>query len=246
MEIPCKIINGINKSAAYQIDTPIDRELLTAQWNAVLIDNEWRLIDILWASTCVIGKTNKSWTLIKENEDGENGEVEEEEQKKEPETFHRVNEFFFLTDPEKIIYTHLPDVPHWQLLQKEITQQQWAEQFYVRERYFELNMKNELTNRVIQSKTGEVTITFTVDNSEQAEKNINFKFLLYHKAGEISNGDISNFENYIFYSKLKEQRIFKIQFPVKGKFNDHIFLLSILYSYCHSFFVFFFLLSLFC
>lgn len=229
MEIPCKIINGINKSAAYQIDSPIDRSALMAQWNAVLINDEWRLIDILWASTCVIGKTNKSWTLIKENEEnGEGGQEEEEDdEQNEPETFHRVNEFFFLTDPDKIIYTHLPDIPHWQLLQKEITEHEWADTFYVRERYFELNMRNELTKRLIVSKTGEVTITFFVDEGDEAEKNVNFKFLLYHKANEVNDDEIQNFEQYIFYSKTKNQRTFQIKFPVKGKFNDHLFPFSI-------------------
>ncbi|CAD5125169.1 DgyrCDS13412 [Dimorphilus gyrociliatus] len=221
LNISCKIINGINKSAAYQLeDMPINRRLLTAQWNAVLINDEWRLIDILWASTCVIGKTNKSWTLIKENEDNE---IDEEEADKEPETFHRVNEFFFITDPEKLVYTHLPDIPQWQLLSKPITETQFAETFYVRERYFELNMTNETTNRVIRSKTGDINITFYVEDSDHAEKNINFKFLLYRKADDNENDEFQNLENFIFYSKVKNKRIFQIKFPIKGTFKLDIF-----------------------
>ena len=45
------------------------------------------------------------------------GEAEEDNiEAKEGETMHHVNEFFFRTDPDQLIYTHLPDSPKWQLL----------------------------------------------------------------------------------------------------------------------------------
>lgn len=42
---------------------------------------------------------------------------------------HRINEFFFLTDPHKLIATHLPRDERWQLLDKSsmLTQQDFEE-----------------------------------------------------------------------------------------------------------------------
>ena len=62
--LPCVVINGINKSAAYQLGRPIDRHSLSAQWNAVYVDGEWRLLDAFWASTCLIGRCSADWALI--------------------------------------------------------------------------------------------------------------------------------------------------------------------------------------
>ncbi|XP_076080221.1 uncharacterized protein LOC143051045 [Mytilus galloprovincialis] len=52
-DVPCVIIDGIAKSSAFKIGEKINKRRTKAQWNAVLIDGEWRLVDLFWASTCV-------------------------------------------------------------------------------------------------------------------------------------------------------------------------------------------------
>ena len=50
-------------------------------WNAVFLGGFWRLLDCTWGA----GKVEEDGTFIKE-----------------------LNEHFFLTDPDELIYTHFP------------------------------------------------------------------------------------------------------------------------------------------
>ncbi|ELU05904.1 hypothetical protein CAPTEDRAFT_106467, partial [Capitella teleta] len=115
--LPSLIITGVNKSAAYELGAPINHEAMGAQWNVVLVNDEWRLMDVYWASTCVVGKHN----------DDDNDE--------EGETMHQINEFFFIPDPDALICTHLPDEEDWQLLNAPITTEAYEQMVYIRERY---------------------------------------------------------------------------------------------------------------
>lgn len=62
--IPCVIISGMNKSAAYEIGTRCDRKSMGAQWNAVYVNDDWRFLDAFWASACVVGRKSGEWTLV--------------------------------------------------------------------------------------------------------------------------------------------------------------------------------------
>jgi len=60
----CVVLNGVNKSAAYQLGRPVDRRAMLAQWNAVHVDGDWRLLDVFWASTCLVGRHSADWALL--------------------------------------------------------------------------------------------------------------------------------------------------------------------------------------
>ncbi len=81
----------------------MDRELKLPNhaWNSVMIDGKWYLLDVTWASinaNPMLTNTEISSGLkIKERLDN-----------------------FFLVDPEKMISTHLPEDPYWQLQSKTI------------------------------------------------------------------------------------------------------------------------------
>jgi len=42
---------------------------MLAQWNAVYVDDQWRLLDVFWASTCLVGRHSADWALL--DSDGE-------------------------------------------------------------------------------------------------------------------------------------------------------------------------------
>jgi len=67
--LPCVLLNGVNKSAAYELGKSIDRRAMLAQWNAVYVDGQWRLLDVFWASTCLVGRHSADWALL--DSDGE-------------------------------------------------------------------------------------------------------------------------------------------------------------------------------
>jgi hypothetical protein len=65
-------------------------------WNSVKVDGKWQLLDVTWASVNyeVSGIANES--------------------EKDNMTRHKLD-YFFLMDPKRMIFTHLPEDPYWQL-----------------------------------------------------------------------------------------------------------------------------------
>ena len=51
-----------------------------------------------------------------------------------------VNEFYFLTEPIQLIWTHLPDKPEWQLSESPINMNDFKRMAYVREQYHKLGL----------------------------------------------------------------------------------------------------------
>lgn len=219
-------MTGINKSAAYQVGSKIEKSQLAAQWNAVLVDDEWRLCDVFWASTCVVGKKSGEWALLAG--DGEmEGEAEEDDniQSSEGETMHTVNEFFFLTDPEQLICTHLPDAPKWQLLDEAYTPEKFENYVYIRERFFDMGVamvEKSKRDCVIKTENGETQVVFGLTGNNS--KSLQFRFLLY-RAKDVSRASIAHFplERYVFYHKGETSIEYNISFPVSGKFKMDLF-----------------------
>jgi transglutaminase/protease-like cytokinesis protein 3 len=63
------IVSGVNKSAAYEVGGKLDVEQHGAHWNAICVDGDWRLFDVFWASTCVVGRKSAEWALFDAQED---------------------------------------------------------------------------------------------------------------------------------------------------------------------------------
>ena len=150
-----------------------------AQWNAILVDGEWRLLDVLWASCALVRRRVAGWALI--DVDGERLAGEQEDDSP-GEKRYRNNEFFFLTDPDQFVCTHLPDDPDWQLLQQPLFVQQFETFFYIRERFFELGltMVNGSQRRcVLKTTDAEVTIKFGIPASLGSRAQ--FRYMLFRK-----------------------------------------------------------------
>lgn len=79
--IKCQFITG-------KVKFPLRDELDEHAWNAIFIDNEWKLIDLTWASGYLSGNS-----FVKKKD-----------------------MFFYLTPPEQLIYDHIPDELKWSLL----------------------------------------------------------------------------------------------------------------------------------
>ena len=70
-----------------------EKEIPDHSWNAVKISNEWYLLDVTWASGNGFGNRFDK----------------------------KLDEFWFLTDPEEFKYTHFPSDQKWTLLNREFT-----------------------------------------------------------------------------------------------------------------------------
>ena len=78
-------------------------------WNAVKINNKWRLVDATWGSGYV-----RSGVFYKKFEDR-----------------------FFMTEPEIFILNHFPDDPKWQLLEKQVSKQEFSNFVFVHSAFYE-------------------------------------------------------------------------------------------------------------
>jgi hypothetical protein len=79
-------------------------------WNAVRIDGKWHLVDATWGAGYVNGERyTKSF-----------------------------NEFYFLTPPDRLMFTHFPDDAKWQLLNRPLTKQAFENLPEVSGRVFQL------------------------------------------------------------------------------------------------------------
>ena len=86
-DIKCYLVQGYSKGYGFS-----QRKKFTSTdhaWNVVFINNKWYLIDATWGS----GYINEKKKVVK-----------------------KFSDYFFLTNPKKFIYTHLPSDPMWQLL----------------------------------------------------------------------------------------------------------------------------------
>jgi len=84
----CVSITGWAKGATYKPGERITNEPANHSWNAVYIDGSWFLLDCHWATR------HDDSTDVK----------------------HDYDDFFFLTDPAEIIFSHFPEDAAWQLL----------------------------------------------------------------------------------------------------------------------------------
>lgn len=99
--ISCVVIRGYVKGSLYKIGQPITNRLL-GEWNAVFVDGSWRLLDPFWGACA-------------KDPDGEISSDTSEN-------------WFLFTEPRQFLYSHYPETPEWQLVDKPITLQEFADQ----------------------------------------------------------------------------------------------------------------------
>lgn len=106
-------IDGHGKGYSY---TPFSDTGRTSDhaWNAVKIDGRWRLVDPTWGA----GHIDEVGGFVRQFDD-----------------------YYFLTPPEEFIYTHLPDDPRWQLLERPLSKEEYEDLVYVKPPFFRSEMK---------------------------------------------------------------------------------------------------------
>ncbi|HPJ30407.1 MAG TPA: transglutaminase domain-containing protein [Methanothrix sp.] len=107
------LIQGFGKGYGYAVGSEIPNSSNHA-WNAVRIDGQWHLVDSTWGA----GHLDPGAGFVQEFE-----------------------EFYFLTPPEELVWTHLPDDPAWQLLDVPMTREAFEELVYAKPAFFRDDLK---------------------------------------------------------------------------------------------------------
>jgi len=188
-----KIISGYAKGADYRPGQSFTPGTNQHSWNAVYIYGTWCLVDCHWAARRIIGKQTTH------------------------EEFHyQLDEYFFLPDPHQLIYTHFPEEEKWQLLDDPIAFKEWGEKAYLKERFFELELRVLSHNQCeITTDNGEIEMMFALPKKKA--KDLAFMVIIYLKEfNEWKLLDDKKIQHDLIHVPLPEALVVKLRFPKRG------------------------------
>lgn len=170
-------------------------------WCGVNLFGSWRLIDPTWGT----GYIDHSGNFIK-----------------------KCNEFFFLTDPEELIWSHFPlkgpnnsyKGERWQLIDQPITLEEFNSLPKVTPYFFDCNLKvrSKLGN---ESTDGCIEFRIQTEIKIQSHEPLRYKYKLF-PTDQLENASMNHF----VFCQLKEDRTlgsFTISPPCEGKYYFKIF-----------------------
>ena len=62
--IPCVIIHGMLKGSTYDVGQKLDEKAHYGEWNAVLVNHQWRLLNAYWGACAVGSDGGDDWMEI--------------------------------------------------------------------------------------------------------------------------------------------------------------------------------------
>lgn len=120
-------VSGFAKGFGFELGDEVPKESNHA-WNAVKVEGRWILVDSTWGAGAVSAESR---------------------------SFIRAfGEHYFQTDPEQMIYSHLPEDPKWQLLNKEVSRNKFAILPKLRPLFFQHKLELQ-SHKDGEIKTGE-------------------------------------------------------------------------------------------
>ena len=190
--IPVKIVRGFSKSAGYRPGMPFHGTRFRNSWTVVFIDNNWRFVDCHWGARHVTTSDHVD----------------------EPENFcYALDEFYFLTDPDDMLYMHFPDEPDWQLLDRPRTQEEFINLPVVKSHFFAYGLKfPSKMDAIIETDSGTVEITLKTTNPTVP--------LAFNSKLE---ADDEVLDGYCIYHTDENQVYFDLVLPRRGVFYFSIF-----------------------
>ena len=181
------------------------------------IFGDWRLIDTYWASCGILkskafDKVESYVPLDKNVEKGHNPES------------HIINDFYFLTDPDKLISTHLPDNPQWQLLPKSVSQEKFETTVYIRDKFFSLGLSDSCQTQtccILETVDGLVEVGFSISESKASSASFVYSLSNLHDEFHFDSGLPA--DEYVLNHLPKNCFGYTLRFPKPGIYKFDIF-----------------------
>jgi hypothetical protein len=152
-------------------------------WNAVKINFKWYLLDATWGA----GHLNEQLKFTR-----------------------RFNDHYFLTDPEQLIYDHLPEDEQWQLIKQPFTRKQFDNLVLLRPAFFAngLKLKSHFNSKI--TSDGKLTVKI------EAPQNSYLSAQLLENNSPLS-------KNYSFTQRHDATYFVQMRFPKKGTYTLRLF-----------------------
>lgn len=170
--IETKIIFGLTKSNTNDIG--VDRVIKDHAWNAVKINNKWRLLDVTWSAGFQDMYTKR---FIKS-----------------------FNDSYFFTSPDEFITHHYPAKEDWQLIKKTVNLKEFFLTPILYSHYFDSNLLvSAVHTGIIYISKNTKSITLYFDKIPK-DPNLYYQFEKDFKAKKII---VNKIKNNRYYVKIK-------------------------------------------
>ncbi|XP_067666575.1 uncharacterized protein [Haliotis asinina] len=150
--LKCAVIRGHCKPDGYEVDGEMCSR---GDWTSVNLNGAWRLIHPLWSITHTTAEASR----VKD-------EIVIEDSKLE----HEFDDYYFLTNPDELITSCVPDNPKWQLLKKPVPSGRFQLMPYFTRHFFKLGLSMSRDKDGILKTThgkSRVDIDFPMGNQPQ-------------------------------------------------------------------------------
>ncbi|KAH9493169.1 hypothetical protein Btru_021927 [Bulinus truncatus] len=201
--IPCNVIRGLAKGDKYEVGQQ-DLSHMECAWNAVYVADGWRLVHPLWA-------------MFKEHQ------VDANNQPPPPGTKRPdIDEFYFLTDPNRMICFCKPHIDAWQLLKVRWEHRKFIKSPKFTQHYFTSGlMLPKKYNAIIYSDNGVCVIDFDHQTYSEPSLDANLTF------DQDMSSDVMphhvNLKDFIARINSTTRKSVIFRFPVRGRYEADIF-----------------------
>ena len=194
-------------------------ETQTGSYAAVLLNKEWRFVDVHWGSRHVTGGSKGNWELIDDNGKGANPVNDSPAALK-----YQCHEYYFLPDPHEIIYSHYPKKgEEWQLLARPVTLREFQDMVYLKPAFFELGLSVVNHPRcLIKAPDGETHITIGLPKMGGCKFMYRLWMASKGKENQTNFGDFK-LDRFVFMEQTVSALQCRIVFPVVGRFKFELF-----------------------
>ncbi|XP_069128826.1 uncharacterized protein [Argopecten irradians] len=216
--LKCFAVTGcVRNTIKYEVGDDFKEQRKT--WTVVLLDGQWRVLDVRWICEAAYGVLKNNWRLIED----ENGKVSQRRAMRENrgtfKTHVRFRDYYFLTDPEMFIYDHFPDDEKFQLLARPLTYEEAKDAAALRSDFFRhgLYLRSHPTCRV---HCPDGIITFVLGMKKK--KSMAFVYKLYRSKGsrEVASSSRNTLDRYVFLERDIEEGNIRatIRCPIEGQY----------------------------
>ncbi|MFH1069849.1 MAG: hypothetical protein V1794_09565 [Candidatus Glassbacteria bacterium] len=129
-------IKGFAKGFGYRVGSGFDKS--NHAWNAVNINGEWKMIDCTWGA----GHPDERGQFVSEFED-----------------------YYFLTPPAELVYTHYPEDPAWQFIDRKVTKDEFIGLAFLWPAFYKYGMHLNTHPGAIIQTGGEIEISIGAPDS---------------------------------------------------------------------------------
>ncbi|XP_021360266.1 uncharacterized protein LOC110454848 isoform X2 [Mizuhopecten yessoensis] len=216
--LKCFAVSGcVRNTIKYEVGDDFREQKKT--WTVVLLDGQWRVMDVRWICEAAYGVLKNNWRLIED----ENGKVSQRRAMRENrgsfKTHVRFRDYYFLTEPEMFIYDHFPDDEKFQLLARPMSYEEARDAASLRSDFFrhDLYLRSHPKNRV---HCPDGTVTFVLGMKKK--KSMAFVYKLYRSKGsrEVTASSRNTLDRYVFLERDMEEGDIRatIRCPAEGQY----------------------------